>query len=298
MSRRGYVLDRSPAAVEATDNLSNECRAAKERLHARATELESCCDGDAEQQQARLEFANELRGAAAHLFAFEDRGADSSTRNARRLACAVRLFCEYVNWCRYLYDSYEPDVRRLYHASAWAAHSERPGSSFPIKAFNSEKIGQSLKRVVNILCTTEAPDHVQQALTRPLMWHYPETHDHAAFVRACITLNEGCACVRAQTTIAWRHYPSRSYFSSIYHKDLRQARTHVFSLSGHAPTDEDSDEELLDKARRLCLGLRLFAESVGFALGIRRIRETTTNLWFATEWASHPSNRRLRSTDR
>ena len=297
-SRRGptrgrtYILDRSDDSVAATDALSTACQCAKDRLQARAATLVRTASPDVHAS----EHARELREADAYLFYFQDRGADAFRRNARRLCGALRLLCEYVLHSSYLHRLYSSDeataVGRLHRLTAWAAHAPaRHGGDFRIDDAYISSVAVALTEAVATLdaANVEVPrtDH----LAEPLMWRYPAEHERLMLVAACVTLNVDCAAIRLEMDARWhREAPRTDAEVALWH-----ARDHVFWFRGHAPTAAESMDELLDKARRLCLGLRLLAEDVGNILS--RPAEATA-LWEATVWAAHPHNRRLGRDDR
>ena len=285
-----YALDRSADAIEATNALSAACRNAKELLQHRVIQLEGTSLQGAE-------YAGELRAAAAHLFAFEDRGADQYTRDARRLSSAVRLFCEYINNSCYLISHYGSKGKGgsglglLHSHTEWAAHAEAKSGSVGLVVVNKRYIvrtAEMLTRAARTLAeaSVTVPPRVADD-SRPLMWHYPADGEHGELVQACQALNRGCADLRRRMDAKWR-YCGMSLFANL--RSLWAIRMHVFSLNGNAPVDTDSVADLVHKARRLCHGLRLFAEHVGNILN--RPPESTA-LWDATVWAAHPENRRL-----
>lgn len=291
-----YFLDLSPDSVAATNNLSIACFRAKEELRGRAEVLEAAAaPGSHEAGHAR-----ELVEAAAYLFSFDiDRGADAENRNARRLCAAARLFCEYILESTYLavhygnrksfdsrtgVDSVGRGFGLLHDYTAWSAHpaTRSPGGdNLRVDGAYIEVTATVMVAAVSALVAADVQLVGDRGERLPLMWQYPEPIDGALF-DMCTALNTHCEVLRGHMDKEWWCAKESS---------LRSARFHVFWFRGHAPKANDTPDVLLDKARRLCLGLRLFAEDVGNNLASHR--PAASALKKATTWAAHPHNRRL-----
>lgn len=209
------------------------------------------------------------------------------------------MLCEYVLQSSYLHRLYRVHgdkstaFGRLHRLTAWAAHSPaRPDGNFRVDGAYVRRVAEALTGAVDALIAAEVDVPLaSHHLAEPLMWRYPAEHERLALAAACVTLNGDCATIRSEADARWHREAPRTRVD----KALWRARDHVFWFRGHAPTAADSTDELLDKARRLCLGLRLLAEDVG---NILHRPAQATALWEVTVWAAHPHNKRLGRVNR
>ena len=294
MRMNPYRLDLSKCALPAIDALSTACREAKAVLSARSDDI------IAKSAHTNDPYAVELRAAAAHFFYFQDRGPDGITRTARRLCAAIRLYCEFVDNSRYLKVYFRrAKVGLLRALTAWAAHAPDNSRARHVNVVNASylaNVATALQSAVSFFVAA-APCAPLRRFGGRLMWHYPKPQELTNLLAITCALNDGCRVVRRAMDVGWRRgMGSRSPISA----SAWEARMHVFSLNGHAPSERDNIAELLDKLRRLCLGLRIAAEAVGrFFRNVDGTRAPESEaLYFATEWASHPENRRLREGER